>query len=607
MTDPVIHQLRRQKNRTASVGQARPVRGGLIVLAVIAGFALGLLVLSIGPKFVNAWRESRLLRQAGTNLKQENFNAANDAARQALQIDRDSLAAYQILAEATEKQNRAETVVWRAQIARLQPRDIDSQLNLASAALRFGQLDAARKALDSVPKENRESAPYHVVAGWLSRAQGDEAGQERHFAAALEKEPRNETYQYNLAAVRIKTPDSQKNAQAREALEQLAKSAPFRAGSLRALLNDAIRRNDLKAADRFAQELQLSPQVTFADDLLCLDFYKKLDQKKLATLLEKVKPLAARQPEDLAALMAWMNSNGMSVEVLRWMEKLPPEKTVNPPPAIEVADAFAAQKNWSRLRRWTKSTNWGDSEYLGLAYQAYARQQSRQVGADAESVSLWHDAERACEENPEHEIRLARLASKWNLPSQAEQLWLRVAHNPLSRREALDALFEIYRASNDLPNLYLTAMRLHETSPEEPLIAAEYARLSIILDRNQSEGKRVAKEAFDQAPTEPPCVVAQALSLNSQGRTPEGIVILQKLPPEKLHDARVALYLAVLLVSDGKADAAHEFIDAANSGFVFPEEKKLLQEALQKQSSSTSATPAPSPTISASPPNPSPH
>jgi predicted Zn-dependent protease len=588
MTDSMMHQLRRQINRTASVGQARPVRGGLIVLAVIAGFALGLLVLSIGPKFVNAWRESRLLRQA-------------------LQVNHDSLAAYQILAEATEKQNRAETVVWRAQIARLQPRDIDSQLNLASAALRFGQLDAARKALDSVPKENRESAPYHVVAGWLARAQGDEAGQERHFAAALEKEPRNETYQYNLAAVRIKSSDSQKNAKAREALQQLAQSAPFRAGSLRALLNDAIRHNDLKAADRFAQELQLSPQVTFADDLLCLDFYKKLDQKKLATLLEKVKPVAVRQPEDLAALMAWMNSNGMSAEVLRWMEKLPPEKTANPPPAIEVADVFAAQKNWSRLRRWTKSADWGDSEYLRLAYQAYARQQSRQEGADAESVSLWHDAERACEENPDHEIRLARLASKWNLPSQAEQLWLRVAHNPLSRREALDALFEIYRTSNDLPNLYLTTMRLHETSPEEPLIASEYARLSIILDRNQSEGQRVAKEAFDQAPTEPPCVVSQALSLNSQGRTPEGIAILQKLPAEKLHDARVALYLAVLLLNDGKADTAHEFIDAANSGFVFPEEKKLLQEALQKQSSSTSATPAPSPTISASPLNPSPH
>lgn len=607
MIDPVMHQLRRQTSKVPLVGQARSVRGGLIVLAVIAGFALGLLVLTLGPRLVNTWRESRWLRQAEANLKQGNFNGANDAAQQALKINHDSLPAFQILAEATEKQNRAETVVWRAQIARLHPRDIDSQLNLASAALRFGQLDAARKALDSVPKENRESAPYHVVAGWLARAQGDEAGQERHFAAALEKEPRNETYQYNLAAVRIKSPDSGKRAQARETLEHLVKSAPFRAGSLRALLNDAVQHSDFEAADRFAQELQLSPQVTFSDDLLCLDFYKKLDQKKLATLLEKVKPLAARQPEDLAALMAWMNGNGMSAEVLRWMEKLPPDKTANPPAAIEVADALRTQKNWSRLRRWTKGGSWGGSEYLRLAYQAYAKQQPRQEGADAESASLWHDAERACEENPEREIRLARLASKWNLPNQAEQLWLRVAHNPFSRREALDALFEIYRASNDLPNLYLTAMRLHETSPEEPLIAAEYARLSIVLDRNPSEGHRVAKEAFDQAPTEPPCVVAQALSLNSQGRTPEGIAVLQKLPPAKLHDPRVALYLAVLLLDDGKADAAHEFIDAANSGFVFPEEKKLLQEALQRQSTSTSATPAPSPTISPSPANPSPH
>jgi hypothetical protein len=601
MTYPVTHQpRRRQQNRITWVGQARSpsFRFGLIVLAVIAGFALGLLVFSVGPKLVSKWKESRWLKQAETALKQNNFNAADDAAKQALQLNHDSLSACEILAEATEKQNRAETVVWRAEIARLRPRDTASQLNLASAALRFGQLDTARKALESVPKENRESASYHVVAGWLARAQGDEASQERHFAAALEKEPANETYQYNLAAVRIKLPDPQKQAQARSTLERLAKSAAFRAGSLRALLTDAIQRSDLEAADRFAQQLQLSPQVTFSDELLCLDFYKKLDQKKLAALLEKVKPLAARETDDLAALMGWMNANGRSADVLRWMEKLPSEKTARPPAAIEVADALSTKKDWTRLRRWTKGGDWGESEYLRLAYQAYARQQSRQEGAEAES--LWHDAERACEENPEREIRLARLASKWNLPAQAEQLWLRVAHDPLSRREALDSLFAIYRANNDLPNLYLTAMRLHETSPDEPLIAAEYARLSLLLDRNREEGRRVAKEAFDQSPTEPPCAVAQALFLNSEGRTADGIAILQKLPPEKLHDPRVALYLALLLLNDGKSDAAREFIAEANSGFVFPEEKKLLEEALQKHplAPSPSPTPQPSPTVS---------
>src|SRR5690348_13467671 len=601
MTYPVTHQpRRRQQNRITWVGQARSpsFRLSLIALAVIAGFALGLLALSVGPSLVSKWKESRWLRQAETALKQGNFNAADAAAKQALQINHDSLSACEILAEATEKQNRAETVVWRAEIARLRPRDTASQLNLASAALRFGQLDAARKALESVPKENRESASYHVVAGWLARAQGDEASQERHFAAALEKEPDNETYQYNLAAVRIKLPDPQKQARARSTLERLAKSAPFRAGSLRALLNDAIQRSNLEAADRFAQELQLSPQVTFSDELLCLDFYKKLDQKKLAALLEKVKPLAAREPDDLAALMGWMNANGRSADVLRWMEKLPSEKTARPPAAIEVADALSMKKDWARLRRWTKGGDWGESEYLRLAYQAYARQQSRQEGSE----SLWHDAERACEENPEREIRLARLASKWNLPAQAEQLWLRVAHDPLSRREALDSLFAIYRANNDLPNLYLTAMRLHETSPDEPLIAAEYARLSFLLDRNREEGRRVAKEAFDQATTEPPCAVAQALFLNSEGRTADGIAILQKLPPEKLHDPRVALYLAVLLLNDGKSEAAREFIEEANSGFVFPEEKKLLEEAEQKHpvAPSPSPTPQPSPVMSPS-------
>ncbi len=598
MTYPVTHQPRRQENNVAKAGHIRSpsVRGGLIVLAVIAGFALGLIVLTIGPKLVSAWQESRWLRKAETNLKQGNFSAANEAARQALEINRDSLSACEILAETTEKQNRAETVGWRAQIARLRPRDAASQLNLASAALRFGQLDAARKALEGVPKENRESASYHVVAGWLARAQGDEASQERHFAAALEKEPQNETYQYNLAAVRIKLPDPQKQTQARATLARLAKSAPFRAGSLRALLTDSIQRSDLEAADRFAQELQLSPEVTFSDDLLGLDFYKKLDKKKLTTLLEKVKPLAVREPDDLAALMGWMNANGMSAEVLRWMEKLPAEKTANPPAAIAVADALSEQKNWARLRRWTKEGDWGNSEYLRLAYQAYARQQSRQEGSE----SVWHDAERACEENPEREIRLARLASKWNLPAQAEQLWLRVAHDPLSRREALDSLFAIYRANNDLPNLYLTAMRLHDTSPDEPLIAAEYARLSLLLDRNRDEGRRVAKQAFDQAPSEPPCAVAQALFLNSEGHAADGIAILQKLPPEQLHDPRVALYLAVLLLNDGQPEAARAFIDAANAGFVFPEEKKLLEEAIQKHSllPSPSATPQPSPQAS---------
>src|SRR5207244_884865 len=84
--------------------------------------------------------------------------------------------------------------------------------HLASAALRFGRLNLARKALDHVPASLRDRAAFHVFAGWLARAEGNYAGQEEQFAAAVKKEPENDLYQFNLAVLRIRSPDPEKNA-----------------------------------------------------------------------------------------------------------------------------------------------------------------------------------------------------------------------------------------------------------------------------------------------------------------------------------------------------------------------------------------------------------
>src|SRR5439155_10217700 len=161
---------------------------------------------------------------------------AAQTAREVLELHPDSLPAFYILAEAAEKRNLEETVSWRAQIARLLPNDLDSQLNLASAALRFGQLDIARKALNHVPANDPDRAAFHVVAGWLARAEGNLAEQEEQFAAAVRKEPNNDLYQFNLAALRIHSSDAGKSAKARDALQRLSKLAPYRTDSLRALL-----------------------------------------------------------------------------------------------------------------------------------------------------------------------------------------------------------------------------------------------------------------------------------------------------------------------------------------------------------------------------------
>ena len=290
--------------------------------------------------------------------------------------------------------------------------------------------------------------------------------------------------------------------------------------------------------------------------------------------------------------MEWLNENGLAADVLKWMEKLPVEQTTKPPPAIAIAHAFVEGKNWSRLKRWTRSSSWGEWEYLRLAYQAYGSKQSRQSAADAEFSSLWDSAERAAADQPDREIQLARLAAKWNFSAEAEQLWQRVSKNAPSRREALDALYRIYRANNDVTNLYRTARRLHESSPNEPGVAANYARLALLVDQNTAEGHRIAKDAYERAPTDVNAAITYAFSLYGLGRSTEGVEIMKKLPTEALHDPHAAAYAALLLLDEDQIAAAQEYITAAQTGPIFPEEKKLLDEAIAKTST---AAPSPSP------------
>jgi thioredoxin-like negative regulator of GroEL len=571
----------------------------LRVALYAAGAAIALLLIILfgtyGSKLYSTWRESRLLKRASTLLEQKDFVGANRLAHQVLAMDADSLPAFYVLADATEKQNSEETVSWRAQIARLQPDNIDSQLNLASAALRFGQIDLARKTLERIGPRAQGRAAFHVVAGWLARAEGNLAEQEQQFDIAVRKDPKNDLYQFNLAAIQIRSSDAEKSNQARNALDRLAQVPEFRSGALRALLNDAVDRKDFEGADRFAEQLQMSPQVTFNDYLLCLNFYQKLNAKKFDALLEKVKPVAARNSNDLGLLMDWMNENGLAPEVIKWMEKLPSDATDHPPPAIAIAAAFAELKNWSRLRRWTRSESWGDEDYLRLAYQAFAAHQSRQSSADAEFDTLWRAAVHAAADNPDYEIKLARLTSKWNLPIESEELWLRLSRNSPSRREALDALYKLYRDSNDLKKLYDVLQRLHETSPNEIGITTNLARLGLNIDQNTKQAQELAKQAYERTPDDLNCAITYALALYVQGRTTEGLEIMRRFPAEPLHESHNAVYAAVLLLDVNQTDVAKDYIQAAKHGPLYPEEKRLLEDELTKISGAS-----PSPTARAS-------
>jgi len=296
--------------------------------------------------------------------------------------------------------------------------------------------------------------------------------------------------------------------------------------------------------------------------------------------------------------MEWMNQNGLAADVIKWIDKLPAAQLSSPSTSIAVADAYATGKNWSRLKRWTRSpatAGWGDSDYLRLAYQAIAARQSQargDGGANTEFETLWRSAEQLTNEQPERELALARLASKWELENESEELWQRVAKNPPMRREALEALRRLYRAKNETEKLYDVLQRLHETSPTEAPITADLARLGLDLEQNTERSYQLAKEAHDRAPNEVNCAVTYAFSLSRLGRNSEGLAIIHNLPPDQLHDPHAAVYVALLLAEANQLDGGQEYIAAAEDGKIYPEEKKVLDEAKTKLAVA-SATPSP--------------
>ncbi|MEP6955870.1 MAG: hypothetical protein ABI883_03530, partial [Chthoniobacterales bacterium] len=244
---------------------------------------------------------------------------------------------------------------------------------------------------------------------------------------------------------------------------------------------------------------------------------------------------------------------------------------------------------------------WGDSDYLRLAYQAFSSRFLKQGGGETEFDALWRAAERSASERPECEITLARLASRWGMPAEAERLWQRVVKHPPMRREALDSLFRIYRASDDLRHLLSIARQLHESSPREPGLAATYARFALLLEPNTEEAQRKAREAYDAAPEDVNCVVTYAFALYGLGRSAQGWEVLHKLPPERLLDPHVAVYAALLLLDDNQAAPAAEYLTLAREGPLYPEEKKLLDEAIGKAAALSAPAPVPPPLPAPSP------
>ncbi len=541
-------------------------------------------MLVFGREPIRHWQERRLVEKARGFLKSGDLRSAYLSSREALLKNPTSIAACSIAVQIAELEQSPAAILWRQQLAELQPGNSGPLIELAATATRFGETFIAEQALMRVREADQNSVGFLLAEAALSLAQRQYAAAEQHFQKALELEPQNEALQLNLATVRLALARPGEVEKARAVLETLRAKPQFHQDALRAILSDARLHGESARAMQLASELRQDARATLGDQLLWLEELQHAGSADFASELSGLQTAKGATPETIYALMTWMNAHGLASQSARWCESLPAKLRAQMPVPLAEAEARTALADWKPLREIVRDSDWGDLEFLRLAIHARVLFETDGQRRRSEFRAMWESATNATRGNPNALMMLGRLVNAWGWKEEATGAWWLAAKNTTGGRAALKALFTHYTAVKNTRELYRVARRVSEIEPANPVAKNNVASLALLLGEDEPEAHRLAAENYRLTPAQPVIAATYAFSLHRQKRTAEAVAILKKFPPAALADPSVAACFGFLLAQNGETGAARPFLEAAERGKeqLFPEEAAMVAEALQR-------------------------
>jgi predicted Zn-dependent protease len=546
----------------------------LAACLLIAALAFG------GYLGYGAWHKNHLSKQAQNFFARGDYPSAVLVARRLLQRDPNHLAACRLMADTAELAGRREALTWRERVVSLEPKVSGNKVTLAATAMRFGQLDLARKVLDGVKAEAGGSVKYHQLAGVIAVAEKNSSRAETEFAAALQLEPNNQQLALNLATVRLTSPDQATKEKARAELVKLAEHSALRLDSLRALASDALAHNSLVSAEKWAAQLKTEKGATFADLLLYLQATHKTDDGQAA--LREAESQAAQSPATASAFITWMNRHGLAQGALDWALALPKELLDAQPVPLAVAEAYSFLQDWTGLRAWVEGKDWGSEEFLRLAVQSHALHHLTPADRSSmESQTAWSAALKATKSSPAHLATIAQLAEGWGYADDAAEAWWLIANGHENAKEALTALQRLYKSKQNSHGLLRVARRALELNPADLVAANNCASLGLLLN-SDSSARRLAAKLHKENPANAIFSATYAFALFTEGKTSDALKMMETLKDAQLRHPAIATYYFVMLVENGSMERAHLFLSAANRAQLLPEEQQLLTTATRK-------------------------
>jgi hypothetical protein len=549
------------------------------VILLAAGVTVGW---KYGHPAYRRYKEHRAISEASAFMAHADYRSASVSARTALLLNSNNLDACEIMADLSERTRSPQVLEWRRRIADLAP-TLQNRLRLASTCLRTQSkpYPIAAQILEDLAGSGQNSAAYHSVAADLALRLGNQSEAAAQFEEAARLEPTNQLYQMNMAVLRLPSTNPAAASAARATLEQMSASPQAGAMSLRWLVSDCLRRDDLAGADRYSNQLLASPRADLSDRLDRLNILQQTRSQEFDAYLSTVQHDASTNAGEVYTVAAWMLGQGLVVGTRQWLTNYPPKLRAEQPVPLALVDCYIAEKDWFGLDAFLAGQNWRDLEFLRYAFLSRASEEEQQEMA---AKARWRSAVREADTQLGALTSLLNMARSWKRAEAEQDVLLQIGQYFQRERWALRDLERLYLNSGNTRGLNKLYAMKAEYDSTNYVAENNLAATSLLLKTDLSQAHDLARQAYQGHADNPAIAATYAYSLHLQGKTSEGLAALEKLGPEKLELPSVALYYGVLLSFTGESARAAKYLDIAQKGQLLPEEKTLIDEALKPAS-----------------------
>ena len=547
-----------------------------IILVVVAAVLAGVW---FGRPVYRHYREKSALKQAQIFFARGDYRNASLSVRQVLQLDPTNVPACRIMVGLAELAHSPAALDWQQRIVQNDP-SLENRLQLAAVGLscQSPPFPLASQILEELAPTATNLTDYQILAGRLALGLRQMADAESHFAAAVRLEPTNHLFALNLATIRLTSTNEATAAQARAALEKFRLDASLGLPALRSLVADRLAHKDFTAADAYSTQLLANVQANLGDRLQHLEIAKQLKRGDFAAGLQALQQEAATNAPAVAQVSGWMQANGLAADDIRWLTSLPAALQTQPPVRLARVDAYLQSTNWLALRDFASKGDWGEMEFLRLAL--VARSWSQLGGEQAVVDGNWSAAVNGAGDRYGALTTLLGLTEQWKMPQAREDLLQRMFGKFPREAWVGKALEQVYLAGGNTAALNRLDTKLLSNFPQNAVFKNNLAATCLLLKTNLPQACQWAREVYAGNTNSPDAASTYAYALYLQGRTKDGLAVMQKLDASLQQQPDAALYYAVLLAASGATNEAAFYLKIARTKTQWlPEEKRLLAAA----------------------------